>query len=320
MFTTDQSHPVLTRGHGSQVAMMIMRRAGGSSGGGTAGPLGALPASFSGDLPCADCAGIRYALNLFPDKSYFLRTTYVGRGDGKPADDIGRWHLSSDGSTLILTGGKETAERFALKGSGVLRKLDLQGREIDSKLNYDLRRTSTFERIEPGLAMRGMFRYMADAASFTECQTGRRWPVAMEGGYKPMEAAYMKTQRQPAEELLVNVEGQVAMRPSMEGGRPIPTLVVERYIGIWPGETCGAPLATAPLKETYLEVDTPRRQACDTCREAAGAESRLPDRTEPADRVRRLQQSDGRLHVEGQRGDLWPHCGHTKGVPARNGY
>jgi copper homeostasis protein (lipoprotein) len=151
---------------------------------------------------------------------------------------------------LILTGGNESAERFAVKGAEVLRKLDGEGREIDSNHNFDLQRTATFERIEPRLAMRGMFRYMADAASFTECQTGQRWPVAMEGEYRALEADYMKTRRLPAEELLVTIEGQVAMRPSMEGGRPIPSLIVERYIGIWPGETCGAPFTTSPLRET----------------------------------------------------------------------
>jgi copper homeostasis protein (lipoprotein) len=95
---------------------------------------------------------------------------------------------------------------------------------------------------------------MADAASFTECQTGQRWPVAMEGAYKSLEAAYTKTRREPAEELLVSVEGQVAMRPGMDGSQPVPTLVLERYIGIWPGETCGAPFATSPLQETYWKL------------------------------------------------------------------
>jgi copper homeostasis protein (lipoprotein) len=216
--------------------------------------LGTLPASFVGKLPCADCPGIRYALNLYPDNSFFLRMVYLERADAKPFDDIGRWALSSDGSTLILKGGKESSERFAVKSSDILRKLDMQGREIDSKLNYDLRRTSAFERIDPRLLMRGMFRYMADAATFTECQTGQRWPVAMEGAYKSLEAAYSKTRRQPADELLVNLEGHVAMRPNPDSGQPTPTLLVERYIGIWPGETCGPPLATALLQETYWKL------------------------------------------------------------------
>ena len=33
-----------------------------------------------------------------------------------------------------------------------------------------------------------------------------------------------------------------------------PTLVVERFINVWPGEICGAPLATANLEDTYWKL------------------------------------------------------------------
>ena len=252
MFTTDQAYPVLTQGKGSQVTMLMRRSRGGSSGSAASTPLGELPASFRGDLPCADCPGIRYDLNLFPDKAFYLRMTYLGR-DVKPIDDIGRWDVSDNG-TLTLDGGKDNLELFAVKSSDLLQKLDLEGRPIESTLNYELRRTSAFERIEPRVKMRGMFRYMADAPTFTECQSGQRWPVAMEGGYQALESAYTQTKRQPAEELLVTVEGQVAMRPNADGGRPTPTLVVESYSGIWPGETCGAPKSTSSLRDTYWKL------------------------------------------------------------------
>ena len=249
-FVTDRAYPVLTRGRGSQVSMML-RRAGSPAG--TANRLGALPASFVGELPCADCPGIRYVLNLFPEKTFFLRNTSMGR-NVPPLDNIGRWQLSGDGSTLILRGGKEPVESFAVKSAEVLRKLDPQGGEIASTLNYDLRRTPVFEQVEPRLEMSGMFRYMADAATFTECRSGQRWPVATEGGYRDLEAEYLKYRQQPGEDLMVSLEGQVATRPNMDSGRPTPTLVVERYLGIWPGETCGAPFATSPLRETYWKL------------------------------------------------------------------
>jgi copper homeostasis protein (lipoprotein) len=238
---------------GSEISM-IMRHVSPSSGRIQANTLGALPASFVGELPCADCPGIRYTLDIFPDKSFYLRLTYLDRPAAKPFDDIGRWTLSDDGSTLMLEGTNESVERFAVKSTDILRKLDAHGREIDSQRNYDLRRTSAFERIEPRLAMKGMFRYIADAATFIECRSGQRWAVAMEGEYTALETAYLKARRQPADELLVSIEGQVALRPNVESRQPIPTLVVERYIGIWPGETCGSPFATAPLKETYWKL------------------------------------------------------------------
>jgi len=36
-----------------------------------------------------------------------------------------------------------------------------------------------------------MFRYLADAAQFEECLTGRSYPVAMEGDYLALERAYL---------------------------------------------------------------------------------------------------------------------------------
>ena len=38
-----------------------------------------LPASFIGDLPCADCERLRYRLNLWPDQVFHLRRAWVGK-------------------------------------------------------------------------------------------------------------------------------------------------------------------------------------------------------------------------------------------------
>jgi uncharacterized lipoprotein YbaY/heat shock protein HslJ len=112
----------------------------------------------------------------------------------------------------------------------------------------------------------GMFAYMADAPTIRLCADGRRLPVAMEGDYKALEAAYLRERRQPGEALLVSLDGLIAPRPSMEASRsPQPSLVVERFIGIWPRETCGNPLADSPLRNTYWKLvrlsDAPVRVA-----------------------------------------------------------
>jgi copper homeostasis protein (lipoprotein) len=256
LFTTDQAYPVLTRGHGNEVEMMLRMVAASkpASKSTQAAPLDALPASFIGELPCADCPGIRYHVNLFPDRVFFLRTTYIGRGDNANFDDIGSWVVSSDRNTLILKGGREASEIFAIKDRDTLRKLDVEGREIESLLNYDLHRTKNIESIEPRLAMHGMYRYFADAGLFTECLTRRKWPVAQEKDNAALESTYAKARLTTGEELLVNLEGQVAMRPKIEGQGAQPTLVVERFIGVWPGETCGARFSSAPLENTYWKL------------------------------------------------------------------
>jgi copper homeostasis protein (lipoprotein) len=230
---------VHTRGHDNEVLLMVPASKPASKST-QALPLGILPASFTGELPCADCPGIRYHVNLFPDRVFFLRTTYIGRADDANFDDIGSWVVSSDRATLLLKGGREAPEIFAIKDHETLRKLDIEGHEITSPLNYDLRRTKNLEPFEPRLGLRGMYRYFADAGLFTDCLTRRRWPVAQEKDNASLESAYAKARLTAGEELLVNLEGQIAMRPKMEGKGAQPALVVERFIGVWPGERCAA--------------------------------------------------------------------------------
>jgi copper homeostasis protein (lipoprotein) len=212
-----------------------------------------LPATYTGVLPCADCEGIRYTLNLWGDSVFFLRMTYLGKGKdgGESFDDIGAWALSADRATLILSGGREEPVMFAAKSAELIRKLDPEGRDIVSQLNYDLVRRDRFEWFDPRVHLRGMYTYMADAGHFTECLTGRKLPVVTEGDNAALERAYLKARSQPGEPLLVNLEGRIALRPKMEGHGEQPMLVAERFIDVWPGETCGEKFSTARLENTY---------------------------------------------------------------------
>jgi len=209
-----------------------------------------LPASYAGDLPCADCQGIRYRLNLFPDGAFYLGMTYLGKGDGASFDDIGRWMPSSNQKVLVLMGGREASTLFRIIDATTLRKLDVEGRDIESTLNYAITRTGSFGRLEPKLPMRGMFRYMADAGTFTECSTGQRWPVAHEADNATLEREYGKVRKDPGGPVLVSVEGRVAMRPRMEGPGLQPSLVPERFAGAFPGESCGPRPAPASFEFT----------------------------------------------------------------------
>jgi copper homeostasis protein (lipoprotein) len=255
LFTTDQVYPVLTQGNGRDVELLL--RQTGNARSESTGPdfsmLGELPASFNGDLPCADCQALRYRLNLFTDQSFFLSTVYTGR-DSPATYDIGSWSLSSDRRTLTLHGSHERPLMFQVIDQKTLRKLDMDGREIDSALNYSLSRMGQFETIEARLTMRGMYRYLADAGTFTECLTRQRWPVAQEGDNVALEREYLKVRRTPGEELMVSVEGHMKLLPPIEGTGRRPTLVVNHFIGVWPGETCGARFATSDLQNTYWKL------------------------------------------------------------------
>lgn len=100
----------------------------------------------------------------------------------------------------------------------------------------------------------GMFIYMADAARLTDCRTGNSYPVAMEGDYLSLEKAYTTARANPGEPLLVTFEGSIAERPRMEGEGTEASVVVQRFINVWPGESCERNRADASLTDTYWRI------------------------------------------------------------------
>jgi len=148
MFTTTQNYPVLTRGNGNEVTLMLQRTSGSDQKGDAAADPGiaGLPATFVGTIPCADCPGIRYQVNLLPDHTYVSRLTYLERNT--EFVDHGNWHTAEDGKILVLEGRRGAREQFSLRVADTLRKLDADGQEIHSQFNYDLKRSSTFAPIE----------------------------------------------------------------------------------------------------------------------------------------------------------------------------
>lgn len=213
------------------------------SGGGKEGPAvdtfpaASLPATFTGDLPCADCPGIRHHLDVYADGAYVLRLTYLDT-EGDPDDTVGRWTVSPDGKRLVLGGGTEPPVRCAIVSPDSLRLLNRDGTPIVSNLNYTLVRAPAFDPVEPRLTLRGMYCYLADAGVFTECRTGWRLPVATEGDNRALESAYLAAGLEPGEEILATVRGRIARRMPMEGPGPVLTLIPEIFLGLWPGEDC----------------------------------------------------------------------------------
>lgn len=207
-----------------------------------------LPATFTGTLPCADCPGIDMHLNLLPDGAYLLRESYQDREVG-PFFDIGRYLLSSDGKEVVLHGEREAPRQFEIVGAGELRLLDIDGQRIQSKLNYSVFRQPTFQALEPRLLLRGQYRYLAGAGRFRECLTGLEMPVATEGDNRALEEAYLAARKEPGEEIMVTLEGRFAQRVPMEGPHPVRTVVPERFIGIWPEQSCPSPIHRATLKK-----------------------------------------------------------------------
>lgn len=202
-------------------------------------PAMAAPAgAYVGVLPCADCVGLEYRLDLLPEGVFYLRMVYRDR----PRDfyEIGTWSIDEAGKTLTLSGRDVEPLRLSVDGDDKLTLLDREGGRIESQLNYSLYRSDLLTPLTPQVSLRGMFRHFADVSSFADCQSGREMPVAMEGDHLKLERAWSKARSGPGEPVLASVEGRIEQRVNMEG--PLrPMLVVERFVAVHPGEACPKP-------------------------------------------------------------------------------
>jgi uncharacterized lipoprotein YbaY/heat shock protein HslJ/uncharacterized lipoprotein NlpE involved in copper resistance len=256
LFTTDTFSPVLTGGP-SQPLHLQMVLVSAARPPARQAPLGRLPASWRGDLASAG-GPTRWQVDLAADGSFQLRQIFLDRPAPNAFDDIGRWRLEPGSNRLVLQGGREAPVFFQpLSGGAQLRKLDLDGKPVQSRQNDLLQRLTAPDPIEPRLHLLGMFRYQADAARIRLCATGANLPVAMEGDYRRLEQAYLKAQPSAGagRPLLVNLEGLIANRPSAEPGRPAQrSLVVERFVGVHPGSTCSQPPTSADSQTPTVRI------------------------------------------------------------------
>ena len=213
-----------------------------------------LPATFRGDFPCADCEAIRYHLNLWPDQSFQLRRQWVGRN--QTLDVIGRWRVEPDRNALVLYAGDDALPQFEIVGEDRLRPLGTGNTPSGTNTSpYELVSDGALDPIDPSLTFGGEMVYMADAARFTECLTGRDYPIAMEGDYLQLERTYLQRVREPGARLYVTFEGKIADRPEMDGPGTERTVVVTRFINAWPDQQCERAQAHASLTNTYWRID-----------------------------------------------------------------
>ncbi len=197
------------------------------------------PQTYSGALPCADCEGIRVTLDLFPDGAFISRDEYLGKN--RSFLDLGRWSSAEDG-TLTLRGGTEAPTFYRPAGSNALRRLDREGNEIQSELNYELKREPGFRLIDDPIRLGGLFSYLADAGRMTICLTAQNLPVAQEGDNAALERTYGEKRSAPGAPLLVTFTGHFVERPRPDARTKQLALVVEKLEKSFPGEPCNPPL------------------------------------------------------------------------------
>lgn len=294
LFTTDTVHAVLTRGAPNDVDITMIRFSDGDARAGSdaqtrpmarperrgAAPrIGAhglrLPASFTGTLPCADCAGIEYHLDLWPDQVFHLRREWLG-DEPVVRGEAGRWYADAARNALVLYGSSEAPMQFQITGSDSLRLLDLEGQPIVSDLSYGLESLGTLDPAEIDLFLQGEFIYFADAPGIRDCVTGRSYPVAQEEDYLALERAYLDARPSPGAPVLAVLDALIAEREGMEGGM-VRSVVVKRFDRVDPEAECAPvtpPQTVEPaLTDTYWRIENLGEMPVDT--RSAGREPHL---------------------------------------------
>lgn len=228
----------------------------------SAPPQAAVPgdATYAGTLPCADCAGQQIVLTLFADRTFRMHTRYLGVRAGHTQDvrDLGRWG-NIDAGTLELRGGRDAPLRFSPQPGGALRLLDTRGLPIPSTsistLNHELARQADIDRLGGPTRLRGLYLSTADGPSLTECLTGKRWPVLIEGEQPTLERAYLAQRSHPGQPVLAVLTASFVWRETDPTRGQRDMLRVEAFERLWPGETCAAEApATAALLNTRWRV------------------------------------------------------------------
>lgn len=188
--------------------------------------------SWRGILPCADCEGIETSLFLEKDGTWVMNERYQGvREEPSSFASYGTWARTAD--KLVLTDSKGEKSWYRAKGDA-LEMLDWEGNPIESQFNYMLAPVKSSLPVAP-MAMRGMYFYMADAATFTDCATGKRVSVASNA---ELERGYLAARGASEKPVLLSVEGHFTLEANPDTHEPVKTLMADKEIKFIPGKSC----------------------------------------------------------------------------------
>lgn len=193
-----------------------------------------MPQSWRGVLPCADCEGIETSLFLEKDGTWVMNERYLGaREEPSSFASYGTWARTAD--KLVLTDSKGEKSYYRAKGDA-LEMLDREGNPIESQFNYTLEAAQSSLPMTP-MTLRGMYFYMADAATFTDCATGKRFMVANNA---ELERSYLAARGHSEKPVLLSVEGHFTLEGNPDTGAPTKVLAPDTAGKFYPNQDCSS--------------------------------------------------------------------------------
>ncbi|MBW8189567.1 YbaY family lipoprotein [Neiella marina] len=177
--------------------------------------------TFYGELVCADCPNGPVHLGLEADNTFLMLDSA-----GKHAS-FGGW--KQQGPVLTLTASDGQSYWFRRHQNGLEPLLAAGSAKLPAP---PLLLDAPMPSLDLAIQLIGDYRYMADAAVFQECVTGKRWPVAQDQGGLRLEQAYMQNRAGPGEPLHMTVAGKLKVLPGMEEGSEVETLIVSELVNV----------------------------------------------------------------------------------------
>lgn len=176
--------------------------------------------SFRGILPCVDCGGIDTSLFLEKDGTWVMQQHYQDAKAPSVFSSWGTWARTAN--KLVLTDSDGEKWYFHPAGES-LEMLDREGNTIQSSLNYTLKAVKQSLPAAP-MPMKGMYKYMADTAMFTDCATGKMFIMASNAA---LERGYAAARNNEMKPVLLVVSAHFALAPNPDTGALRKVLVAD---------------------------------------------------------------------------------------------
>lgn len=100
----------------------------------------------------------------------------------------------------------------------------------------------------------GEITYLAGSARFQDCLTGRSYAIASGAEAARLQRAYEDAVREPGARLYATFEGTLTQQLALEGSARIPIATVERFVNVWPTQSCERARVDASLTNTYWRI------------------------------------------------------------------
>lgn len=184
--------------------------------------------TFSGTMPCADCPGIQYHINLYRDGRFEARQEYLERNQINIVKGI--WLLES--RNLHLVNQQLTLPAFHFLNNRQLAMLDLSGKPISGNNKFQLTREDEFKKIDSRMAMLGLYQLNDNHATFTQCNNGESLVVANTQHHLPVMRQYQHDDRFKDKAVIATLVGRKGLDEQSN------TLFIDKFEQFWPGAQC----------------------------------------------------------------------------------